>query len=1156
MPRKNSDSDEAGTSRCGDPVIGSKRAVATFVAEIAWSHGVSILHDLIPRLISLSAKGACEAELVCSILRSISNVGITHDALFKVGDRGETLLHGLGEFLPQVLALLCSLLDKHTRDSFSDTSNQYMEDANQHECTVKAALDTAQAYAEWTPVTDLARYGLIQRCGSLLHRNIFRIHALQFFKSIMQSKRPVGIAIAEYDPAVSSVFPILMNISEGSLKFVEPEMQCLKAPCSSLRYPAAHPKVMSNLFELLESVPATCEDISDGMSCHLVEEHNVLAESFTLVASFPRVQKDPGLLSCILIPLSKIWSQPEWEINLMDYFCDAWFRTSVHNIFVLVNEELKKCMPEKSNGTGPKVKSSWSTLLPLMLPILLKLLQYIHSLWTDEVAFNISEELEEAKFIMCSVDSSDLENEIRVWLQKIRKTGYMVIGNCSYLEGAFHNLLDNTLVCGALLKNIDSMEFRHVTWLIRYAIIPLLKNCPCGLWKKWLDVLLKPVFHYCEYTLYSSWCHLLYKNMVHVPDNFGDASVSKEKLDKLGSGLMFKLTREVSHLFAVIALPDLNGGLALERQSIIQKVARSEDLESILSSSLVGYLLYHDDINDSVLRLISYIFGYWTDGVARTIAVPFCHRLIQLATVTHSNELISYVNDDIIPNVIRSLEIKPCSDGNKEIISVKSESDILTNLCYDAYLCTADQGLVSEGTFPGSNAEFFRKWLLKQVEVVHCKNECVDELEEIVCIWEIEEEFISYLPTYTTLILGVDSFVNNLKDGYFLQYSPTEIMNEFLSKHAVDSSDVWVVSAMLSRKLSSEHWKRQSKQSYEFFHKLINFNKPYIKDGMQYFGYNENVQKLLEDNSEEWPSLAGYNRSSTLELFCSILELWEPQFHPMIREAHKNVLIEMASQLTFGDYIDLVQPFQPDSEDFLEHLQPYAQNYIDDKNKTFGYDKAKEQTKLHKQFDIHLASGALDPYIRQIRSSKGNFYQKTLDGGILGNQFVDLDYVLRAMSLERRAKLLEEEDRQCLYLKHMEIVVANEQEQLRNGLKSLIQELKDEQFFLVDVDDNIEWGKKRFSELVNKFEEDVFAGLHLPKYYVIRGIMDLQQMLCMEDRSLKDAFAVVVGVPYRRWMETRHLFWMDTRYYEHGCYSVIKDPIKEIWMKEDERRAN
>lgn len=31
-----------------------------------------------------------------------------------------------------------------------------------------------------------------------------------------------------------------------------------------------------------------------------------------------------------------------------------------------------------------------------------------------------------------------------------------------------------------------------------------------------------------------------------------------------------------------------------------------------------------------------------------------------------------------------------------------------------------------------------------------------------------------------------------------------------------------------------------------------------------------------------------------------------------------------------------LQPFQPDSADFAAHLQPFAQNYIDDKNKTFG----------------------------------------------------------------------------------------------------------------------------------------------------------------------------------------------------------------------------
>lgn len=99
----------------------------------------------------------------------------------------------------------------------------------------------------------------------------------------------------------------------------------------------------------------------------------------------------------------------------------------------------------------------------------------------------------------------------------------------------------------------------------------------------------------------------------------------------------------------------------------------------------------------------------------------------------------------------------------------------------------------------------------------------------------------------------------------------------------------------LKRKISSDHWKRQTKQMQKLMCQLISSNKPYIKvcmlflickvsqyanihtsntkicnyqDGMQYARYEDNVlvQKLLEDNSEEWSTLAGYNRTSTLEV--------------------------------------------------------------------------------------------------------------------------------------------------------------------------------------------------------------------------------------------------------------------------------------------------
>lgn len=65
----------------------------------------------------------------------------------------------------------------------------------------------------------------------------------------------------------------------------------------------------------------------------------------------------------------------------------------------------------------------------------------MHSLWTDEVASNVSEKLEGAKFIiqaekpfgiieetteMLEMNEEELlENEIRKWLKKIRQTGYV-----------------------------------------------------------------------------------------------------------------------------------------------------------------------------------------------------------------------------------------------------------------------------------------------------------------------------------------------------------------------------------------------------------------------------------------------------------------------------------------------------------------------------------------------------------------------------------------------------------------------------------------------------------------------------------------------------------------------------------------------------------
>lgn len=94
-----------------------------------------------------------------------------------------------------------------------------MELAKQHVGTVTAILNAVNAYAEWAPVTDLAKYGLIYgsaglnfcpkfgwhsfpfisqaisfcRCGPLLSYGDFRLHACEFFKVICQRYRETDV---------------------------------------------------------------------------------------------------------------------------------------------------------------------------------------------------------------------------------------------------------------------------------------------------------------------------------------------------------------------------------------------------------------------------------------------------------------------------------------------------------------------------------------------------------------------------------------------------------------------------------------------------------------------------------------------------------------------------------------------------------------------------------------------------------------------------------------------------------------------------------------------------------------------------------------------------------------------------------------------------
>ncbi|TVU20892.1 hypothetical protein EJB05_30493 [Eragrostis curvula] len=193
-----------------------KSQTAALVAEVVRREGVPLLNTLLPSIVSLSNSGPIEAELVAMILRWLPEDITVHNEDLE-GDRRRSLLRGLTDSLPQILPLLYSLLEKHFVAALSEHKNQQMELAKQHVGTVTAVLNAVNAYAEWAPVTDLAKYGLIHGCGSLLSYSDFRLHACEFFKVICQRKRPADVAVVEYDAAMSNIFQVLMNISQQFL---------------------------------------------------------------------------------------------------------------------------------------------------------------------------------------------------------------------------------------------------------------------------------------------------------------------------------------------------------------------------------------------------------------------------------------------------------------------------------------------------------------------------------------------------------------------------------------------------------------------------------------------------------------------------------------------------------------------------------------------------------------------------------------------------------------------------------------------------------------------------------------------------------------------------------------------------------------------------
>ncbi|GJN04777.1 hypothetical protein PR202_ga22349 [Eleusine coracana subsp. coracana] len=400
-------------------------------------------------------------------------------------------------------------------------------------------------------------------------------------------------------------------------------------------------------------------------------------------------------------------------------------------------------------------------------------------------------------------------------------------------------------------------------------------------------------------------------------------------------------------------------------------------------------------------RLRMSLFGYWVDDVAATKAVPFCCALVHFARVSTDERLRLFVSDELLPSVIKRLHDQlPCSIRHLIIPNDTVNKD-LTSLCHESYNYLSSkssaqgQDLMLECKGRGSAADDFTNWLAKLKEDL-----CVKAFS--AAPEEFKEEEVKW---------------NWEFQDEFERYLPVYI--DILKE--VDAMD----------------------------DTLEGSDCPYSV-----------IDQLQQSPETSFSTFAFDDVESSIHfLFDSVLYFWEPRFHPLIREGHKNLLLWIVDQLTNATEFEGFQPLTPSPEDFPLHLEPYALSYILTNLKTSEYAKAVGQARMHDAYDNHLSSGVLDDDIYKYMLIEDCYLGKDVDGWAVPCQFSDMDHDLIKLSLKRK-----------------------------DQVARLMNDLEVQGFFDID-DSHINWENKHFTELVDEFRNEVFADHCLPRHYVIQGII-------------------------------------------------------------------
>ncbi|KAL7157774.1 hypothetical protein ABFS83_02G099400 [Erythranthe nasuta] len=574
----------------------------------------------------------------------------------------------------------------------------------------------------------------------------------------------------EYEKNSSEVQLLLHRTLEGllqqlvALKWTEPTLveilgHYLDALGPFLRYyPDAVGSVIKKLFELLTSLPFMVKDPSTSTArrarlqiCtsfiriakaanvsllpHMKEiastmtylqtegvllraEQNILGEAFLIMASSAGVEQQQEVLRWLLEPLSKQWTQPEWQeayltdpASLVRLCADSQFMWSIFHTVTFFEKALKRSgyrkglTSESSSQTSSPPGHPMVSHLLWMMPPLLKLLRSVHSLWSSSVAQALPGEMRTA-MIMSDAEKTSLLGEgkhtlskgalnfsngspfdinmesyselsgvdIRNWLRGIRESGYSILGLSATLGDSFFRCIDPHSVILALMENIQYMEFRHIKQLVHSILVPLIKYCPSDLWELWLEKLLNPLLNHVSGALSYSWSSLLQDGKAKVPDLHGELAGSDLKVEVMEEKLLRDLTREICSFFSVLASPGLNPGLpSLEQAGQMSHMDHSKrDINAFACNSIVGFVLNNKNLGIPVLKICIEAFN-WTDGEAMTKISSLCGQVILVAISTNNGELREFVCKDLFSAIIRGLTLESNAVISSDLVGLCRE---------------------------------------------------------------------------------------------------------------------------------------------------------------------------------------------------------------------------------------------------------------------------------------------------------------------------------------------------------------------------------------------------------------------------------------------------------------------------------------------------